>query len=536
MNSSLQHSNSSTQELGPTPSGSRTQKAAKNVAVGLLCYLFPVFTSFLVRTFFISKLGAELLGLNNIVLDLLNTLNTAELGLSGAIAFSLYAPLYEGDRSTINEIITLQGKIYRWIARFIIVAATILLFFFPMIFAKVSLPLWYAYATYAVLLVTTLASYYFNYRQVLFASDQKDYISALSINLNKGLKQLAQVLVLLFVQRHVYLWWLFMELLFTFFQVITLEYFIRKHYPWLQIIKTGIKPLAKKHSGVLKKTKQMIFHRISSAILSQGIPLVVFGLLTATMVTVYKNYFLIYSTLSVIVYMMYTSLQSGIGNKIIETQTAGLGQAPVLSLWSQLYTLRAFLASLSVGLMIVLLPSFIVLWVGPDMLFSSDVFLCSLIYFYLIMNRAQDTFLAAYGLFQDIWAPVVEMSLSLGGAIVLGLRFGLAGVFIGVSIGLFVIVHGWKYYFLYRQGFQVSPLRFFPLLVQNLMLSALVIGGAYFFLMPQQPISHWQGFIKMAIIRGGIMVVASLAIYMLLSAPFRITIKQFSSLLRKTAT
>lgn len=48
-------------------------------------------------------------------MNLLNFLNLAELGISTAIGYVLYKPIFEHDEARINEIISVLGYMYRWI-------------------------------------------------------------------------------------------------------------------------------------------------------------------------------------------------------------------------------------------------------------------------------------------------------------------------------------------------------------------------------------------------------------------------------------
>lgn len=62
--------------------------------------------------------------------------------------------------------------------------------------------------------------------------------------------------------------------------------------------------------------------------------------------------------------------------------------------------------------------------------------------------------MAAYGLYQDIWAPIAEAMLNLGLSVLLGYYWGLEGILTGVLISLLIIIYGWKPYFLYKNGFK----------------------------------------------------------------------------------
>ena len=99
---------------------SRTSKSIKNAKVALAFYFINLVLQFLSRKVFLDYLGAEVLGLNTTAQNLLGFLNLAELGVSFAISYTLYAPLLRKDEQTINEIVSLQGWLYRRIAFIII--------------------------------------------------------------------------------------------------------------------------------------------------------------------------------------------------------------------------------------------------------------------------------------------------------------------------------------------------------------------------------------------------------------------------------
>lgn len=77
-----------------------------------------------------------MLGLNTTAQNLIGFLNLAELGIGGAIAFTLYKPIFEKDSQTINEIVSVQGWLYRRVAFIVIVGACVLMLFFPAYFRE----------------------------------------------------------------------------------------------------------------------------------------------------------------------------------------------------------------------------------------------------------------------------------------------------------------------------------------------------------------------------------------------------------------
>jgi len=154
---------------------SRTAKSLKNSVVALLFYFINLGLQFFSRKIFLEHLGAEVLGLNTTATNLLQFLNLAELGVGAAIGYSLYKPLAEKNRQQINEIVSVQGYLYYKIGLFVGGIAVLLMCFFPWIFSKAEVPAWYTYTTFIVLLIAALSGYFFNYKQIVLTSDQKNY-------------------------------------------------------------------------------------------------------------------------------------------------------------------------------------------------------------------------------------------------------------------------------------------------------------------------------------------------------------------------
>ena len=204
---------------------SRTSKSIKNSLVALAFYFINLLLQFFSRKVFLDYLGAEILGLNTTATNLLQFLNLAELGIGPAIACTLYKPLLERDTTTINEIVSLQGWLYRRIAWIVIAGSLMLTAFFPLIFAKMPLPLWYAYASFGVLLVSALLSYFVNYKQIVLSADQKEYKIRYSYKAAMLVKILCQLLAIEYLSDG-YIWWLILEVVFAIIASVVLEHTI----------------------------------------------------------------------------------------------------------------------------------------------------------------------------------------------------------------------------------------------------------------------------------------------------------------------
>lgn len=426
---------------------SRTSKSLKNIAVALLFLAVNLLLQFFCRDVFLERLGAEVLGLNTTAGNLLQFLNIAELGIGVAVGFSLYKPLFDKDTQRINEIISLQGHMYRRIALIVIAGAVVLGAFFPFIFSKMKLPLWYAYASFGVLLVSALLSYFVNYKEVLLSADQKEY----KITYSYKACMMARLIVQYFIIKNCenpYIWWLVLEGGFAVIASIALSAMVRHTYPFL---KTGISTsaeLKKKYPEIVTKIKQIFFHKISTFVLQQTSPLIIYAFASLTLVTYYTNYTTITIGLALLLNALFNSIGAGVGNLV-----ASGDKQRIMNVFDELFSVRFYISAGASIALYILTPSFITLWIGEQYILPQSTL--AIICFTLFLNASRtsvDSYINAYGLFQDVWAPIAEACLNLGLSVLFGWIWGLNGILMGVVVSLLLIVFLWKPYFLFRWG------------------------------------------------------------------------------------
>lgn len=431
----------------------------KNARVAAFYYLVNLILTFLLRKVFIDSLGAELLGLNSTVQDFLNFLNIAELGISSAVSYMLYRPLFEGDRRKINEIISIQGYLYRKIIWVIAGSSLVLMCFFPLIFAKASMVSWYPYATFVILFCNLLFGYIFNYKQIVLTAEQNDYKNLFISQSSKAVKKVLQIPAIMFLP-YGYVWWLGIELAFSILGTVLLNRLARREYPWLKVNIRDGKELTRKYPDILIKTKQLFFHRISSFATVQLTPLIIYSYTSLTLVAVYGNYQLIIYGVLVFTEVIFRSSEAGIGNLVAEGNTGRIQRV----FW-ELFASRMWIASCICFGFYVLSSPFVALWVGEEYMMDPWILLVMVATaFCSLLRVTPDNYLSAYGMYQDVWVPCVNIFLAVGGAILLGAYWGLIGILTGRLISTFFLMV-WKPYFLYRKGFKKPVANYFVNLV-----------------------------------------------------------------------
>jgi len=430
---------------------SRTKKSIRNSIVALGIFFINLILQFFFRKAFLDYLGAPVLGLNTTATNLLQFLNLAELGIGLAVASTLYKPLFNNDYKTINEIVSLQGWLYRNIAIFLIIGSAIIMLFFPKIFSKIEIPLWYAYATYSVLLFNALLGYFINYKQIVLSASQQDY----KIQLYYRLPLLAKVLVEIFTLKYFsngYIWWLSIEIVFSIIASISLSFTIKRTFPNVITKVSSGKTLRFKYPDISKKIKQVFFHKIGAFALTQASPLIIYAYTSLSTVAIYGNYFLITNGISILVSSVFNSMGAGIGNLIAQGDNNR-----ILKVFEELFTLRFFLASILCIALILFGQIFVSIWIGKQYLFAFETLILMTIICYVAMTRnTVDSYLNGYGLFKDIWSPIAEAIINLSLSSSLGFKYGINGVLTGILISQILVILIWKPFFLFHCGFHTS--------------------------------------------------------------------------------
>lgn len=435
---------------------SRTQKSLKNAKVSLIFYFLQLVLGFFSRKAFFDYLGSEILGLNTTASNLLGFLNLAELGISAAVSFFLYQPLYDKDYNKLNKLVSIQGWLYRKIAIIIIVGSIILMSFFPIIFSKSPLSLWYSYSTFIVLLFSSLLGYFYNYKQIVLYADQKNYLIQRYFQSIIIIKTIFQIITIS-CSKYPFVAWLTCEVIGTIVSTFFINYIIKKEYPWLKAnIKYG-KQYINQYPEVLKKTRQAFFHRIGGVILNQSSPLILYGFTSLSTVALYGNYVLIVSKVTVLLGTIFNSASAAVGNLI-----ASKDSKKIIKIFWELYDTRLCFSIIVLLCMYHLINPFITIWLGKDYCFDK-----TFIILYLILNSISltritvENYVNAYGLFSDIWAPLIEAALNISLSIVLGYYYGINGVIMGITISQIVVILIWKPYFLFTRAMHLKSIVYF---------------------------------------------------------------------------
>lgn len=429
---------------------SRVKKSLLNARVNLIFYFITLALSFFSRKIFLDCLGADFVGLTVTLQNLLGFLNLAELGIGLAISYVLYKPLFEQDHTKLNEIISVFGYLYSWVGKIILVAGCVLSAFLPLIFAETSFDYGVIYCAYFAFLASSLIGYFINYRQTLLSADQRNYVVAAYFQTANICKILLQMLSAYHTGS--YYLWIVIEFTFGILYSIILNWKINQVYPWLKSdIKSG-RELRHKYPEVMRYTKQMFMHKLGGLVQYQLNPILIYAFVSLQTVAFYGNYTIITSKLEQLFNNLLGSTNAGVGNLIAEGN-----KTKIIRVYWELIAIRMFFVTVLSFAIYHLTPSFITLWLGREYILSNSVLIILCIIFSLNLIRGvTDQFIFGYGLFHDVWSPFVESIIFAVSSIIGGFWWGLEGVLLGSICSTVLVIHVWKPYFLFSQGFKDS--------------------------------------------------------------------------------
>lgn len=450
---------------------SRTKKSIRNSTVAMAFYVVNLALQFFSRKVFLDYLGTEILGLNTTATNLLQFLNLAELGINTAVGFSLYGPLQRHDTKAVNEIVALQGHLYKRVATVICVCAAILMAFFPKIFADMQLPMWYAYASFGVMLFSALLGYFVNYKQIVLSASQQDYKVIYSFKSSMIIKTIAQM-VAISTFADGYVWWLALEVAFACIGSYALHRVTMSNFPGLNKVALGFRVLRQRYPIVTIKIKQLLFHKIGGLALTQSGPLIIYAFTSLSMVAVYGNYLMIIAGVEAMGRTLFNSVNAGIGNLVAEGNKEKIG-----NLFKELFSVRFLLTTSCCYCTYALATPFITLWIGSQYAMSNLTVALMVAMMYIQMFRlAAESFSYAYGLYGDIWAPIAEATLNIGFSILGGYYWSLNGVLAGAILSQIIIVVVWKPMYLFMREMKGFGRVYIMLYVKH----AIVLAVTYF--------------------------------------------------------
>ncbi|AGK52665.1 polysaccharide biosynthesis protein [Bacillus sp. 1NLA3E] len=439
----------------------------KNISTGILASIIIAILGFISRKIFLDSLGAEYLGINGLLTNILAMLALVESGIGTSIVYNLYKPLAENDRPRIIALIQLYKKAYSILA-LIILILSLILFPFLDFFIRESETIPYLSVAYFIFVSKNLFTYLNAHRVSLINADQKGYILTNINTIFQIVMTIAKIVVLILTKNYL----LFLLIDLTIFGIQTIIYgrLVGKRYSY---IKTTEKHYLnnREKQNLVKNIKALFLHNIGSFCVNGTDYILISMYVGIVTVGQYSNYTMILGQVTALIASILGGIGASVGNLIaVESKEKSF------SIFNITYLVNFWIYSISVIFLYNLLNPFIRWWLGEEYLLDSLTFIIILINFYLIGLRGSiSTFKNKAGIFvQDKYVPLIEAVINLAASIILVNFIGLPGIFIGTLLSTLCIVFWNVPRLVYKYVFNVSVWLYFKKYVYYLVLTIVV--------------------------------------------------------------
>lgn len=410
----------------------RVDKSKRNIRYGLMFQFLYLIGTFVVRVIMLKTAGIEALSINGLLIEVVNVLAIAELGVGMAISYSLYKPLADGDENQISAIMVLFRRIYRYIGIGIFGLGVIFLPFSTILLKDIDVSRYYFYAAYMLVLLRASVPYLYSYNLSLINADQQNYIMA-QINIVLRFVFFLVEIALLLVT-HELLVYLVVEMIYniTYYGITAIV--ANKKYPYLKQ-RAQLDETTK--TKIFTDIRRMFVGRMASRLSNSTDNILISTIVSTLMVGIYSQYSMIVNGLLRIFSQVNEAITGSIGNMLATENKEHCKQ--MFKNVTYFFFVGAMVCSncFAVGI-----GPFLRGIIGKQYTFD---FLILLI---IVMNLFSNvikmplwTFFTANGMFQadqriSLTGAVINLVLS----IILGLKYGVFGIFLGTQASILVML------------------------------------------------------------------------------------------------
>lgn len=445
---------------------SRTEYSARNTTVAVISKVLAILMGYITRVVFTHTLSESYVGINGLFTDIINVLSLSELGMGTAITYALYRPIADKDIEKQKSLMQLYRRLYLIVAS-VVSAVGLSIIPFMNILIKDGQNVRHLTLIYLMYLANSAISYLLIYKRTLIDAHQLSYIGELITSVFLVIQNVMQMVVLKLTGN--FILFLGIYIVCTIVRNICISVKADKLYPFLNDKKTT--PLNKEERReIFKNIKAMLMHRIGGVVVNNTDNLLLSSMVGLAAAGRYSNYYLFIGSVKQILEQVFNGITASVGN---------LGATSDVTRSKKIFNASFFIAQWMYGFSAIclfeMLTPFVSLSFGDKYVFAQQIVLILCINFYVTgLRRPVLVFKDSLGLFwYDRYKPIAEAIVNLVVSILLAMKLGTSGVFIGTFIST-VTVSAWvEPFVLYKHYFKSSLAQYFAkYAVYSLILSA----------------------------------------------------------------
>lgn len=450
----------------------RIINSSRNIVFSVIGQILVAVMGLIERSFFLSNLSSDYLGLNSLFSSILSFLSLTELGLGTAFAYSLYGPLADGDDIMVRTLMKYFSRAYRLVGLAIFSLGVCLLPFLGIIL-KTDIALADARFYYILYLVGVTGSYLFSANEILIEADQKLYINTIVGScVQLGLYTM-QILILVYTRNFAY--YLIAFAIATIGKYFFMYLISFRVFPFLRNREKTERLDTQFVKGLYRNLRALMLNKIGGVISSGSDSILISMLVSTAALGIYSNYMLIFVGVGSGTAILFTSVKASIGN------LCAIESPKKSYIWFR--RINAYYGFL-IGLVYTVLavcsnPLLKALYPQAEVFSSLTAVLLSLTRYFGEMRAIITNYEDAYGLFrQDRYKTLVSAILNIACSIFFVKVFNLdvAGIALGTVFSQLFVYSWLEPLILHRYGFLNSTKGYWFQYIKSVLTTLISIG------------------------------------------------------------
>lgn len=427
---------------------SRSKNVTEGMKWGVISQVVTTLLPFISRTVMLYTLGTEYLGLGGIFNSILKVLSLTDLGIASAIAYNLYKPLSENNKTQVCALLNLFRRCLLVAGTIVVIAGIVLL---PNIknFISGDVPdNLNVYVLFVLYLLNTACSYFTvaHKRMLLEAAQRVDIINIVSLSVTST-QYIAQIVVLLLLKNY-YLYVLIM-LLSTIINNLCIGIASKKIFPEYHAegnVDRAIYP------DIIHRVKGVFVQKISYTVVNSADTIVISSFLGLRILGIYQNYYFIITILCAFAAIIISALTPSVGNC-----WATASKEKNLKQFKMFDCLYSWIITWCTACIVSLCQPFILTWVHQENMLPNIFAALIGLNFYVMKNNDMVTiYKQASGVWwEGRWITLIAAITNLVLNIVLVKVIGLSGILIATAFSLLFIDQVFNSRYLFTVGFQM---------------------------------------------------------------------------------
>lgn len=293
----------------------RIKSAIKNSFFGMLGQVALIVVGFFCQRTMNLLMGAELVGMNGVISNVIAILSVSELGISTAVVYNLYSAIAGQDENRIAGLMNLYRKAYIVFAAVIFGLGMAVMPFVHLILNEVTFSLGYIRLIFFLWLVRTVLSYLLSYKRSILIADQKEYLVSITMLVVNVLNYTSTIVILELSRNYVLA--LGINIVAEVAGNLWIASYVNRKYPFLTRLRKA--PLERDLVGkVVDNIKNIFVTRLFTKLLLSTDKIIVSGMITTVIAGLYTNYCLVTQSVLNIMVAFAGALKPTLGHLFLE--------------------------------------------------------------------------------------------------------------------------------------------------------------------------------------------------------------------------